>query len=203
MLRQLLFSSLVTLSSLYLATLPSIASERYASKDSSQQTGSVPVEAEISYLKDGENQFLTDFKVQITREDEAFIDSALPVELLPNYDKEFALNGIDADIKVIDLDGNSEPEVVVDIAEAGAHCCSSTFIYSYDSKAKQYNVLSHYWGNYTSGYWLSGVSGEENDRNLTDLNGDGSPEFVALDDRFRGEFGAYAVSAAKRANMAL
>lgn len=43
MLRQLLFSSLVTLSSLYLATLPSIASERYASKDSSQQAGSVPV----------------------------------------------------------------------------------------------------------------------------------------------------------------
>lgn len=139
---------------------------------------------------------MTDFKVRITRDNETVIGSALPVELLPNYDKEFGLNAIDADIKVMDLDANSEPEVVVDIAEAGTHCCSSTFIYSYDSKAKQYNVLSHYWGNYTSGYWLSGVSGEENDRNLTDLNGDGSPEFAALDDRFRGEFGAYAVSAA-------
>lgn len=196
MLKQLVFSSFMALSSLYLVTLPSIASLAYASKYSSQQTGSVPVEAKLSYLENEENQFLTEFKARITRDNETVIDSALPVELLPNYDKEFGLNGIDADIKVMDLDANSEPEVVVDIAEAGAHCCSSTFIYSYDSKAKQYNVLSHYWGNYTSGYWLSGVSGEENDRNLTDLNGDGSPEFVALDDRFRGEFGAYAVSAA-------
>lgn len=196
MLEKLLFSSLVTLSSLFLAIESSVASEHNAFKYSSSHTGSVPVEADMRYSENDENQFLTNFKVRITREKKTIVDSALPVKLLPNYDKESGVNAIGADIKVIDLDANGEPEIVVDLTEAGAHCCSSTFIYSYNSKAKHYNVLSHFWGNYTSGYWLEEVSGKEDDRNLTDLNGDGSPEFVALDDRFRGEFGGYAVSAA-------
>lgn len=191
---KLLVLSLATLSSLSLVE-PSIASQKYKFKDASYQSGFLPVKAKLSYLEVEDNNFLTNFKVRITRNKKTILDSALPVKLLPTYDKELGVSGNDADIEIIELDANGEPEVLVDLTEAIAHCCASTFIYSYDSKAKKYKVLSHFWGNYTSGYNLSGVSGKDNDRNLPDLNKDGSPEFVALDDRFRG-FGAYAVSAA-------
>lgn len=193
---RLIFLSLVTLSSLFLTLEPSIASQKYKSKDASYQSGSLLLKAKLSYLEVEDNNFLTNFKVRITRNKKTILDSELPVKLLPTYDKELGVSGNDANIEIIELDANGEPEVLVDLTEAGAHCCASTFIYSYDSKAKKYKVLPHFWGNYTSGYNLSGVSGKDNDRNLPDLNKDGSPEFVALDDRFRGEFGAYAVSAA-------
>ncbi len=190
------FLSLVTLSSLSLTLEPSIASQKYKFKEATYQSGFLLIKAKLSYLEAEDNNFLTNFKVRITRNKQTVLDSELPVKLLPTYDKELGVRGNDADIKVIELDGSGEPEVLVDLTEAGAHCCASTFIYSYDSKAKKYLVLSHFWGNYTSGYNLSGVSGKDNDRNLLDLNKDGSREFVALDDRFRGEFGSYAVSAA-------
>ena len=193
---RLVFLSLVTLSSLFVSTQPSIAFQKYKSKDASYQNGSLLIKAKLSYLEAEDNNFLTNFKVRITRNKQTILDSELQVKLLPTYDKELGVRGNDADIEIIELDGNGEPEVLVDLTEAGAHCCASTFIYSYDSKAKKYLVLSHFWGNYTSGYNLSEVSGKDNDRNLPDLNKDGSREFVALDDRFRGEFGGYAVSAA-------
>lgn len=188
--------NLITLTSLLVALSPCIAFGQYASKSDRLQTNSGLVAAELKYLKDENTSFLSKFNVQITRNNKIINNSALPVKLLPYYDKESGVNAIGVEIKVIDLNADREPEVLIDLAEAGAHCCSSTFIYSYDSKAKQYNALSHFWGNYTSGYWLSEISGKENDRNLADLNKDGSFEFLALDDRFRGEFGGYALSAA-------
>lgn len=192
--RKSTFSGLLIFSSFWLMNPVALADEHRAVKRSSQQTNTVKVAAEISYLE--ENTGLNNLKVRIQRNNKLIVNSALPVALLQNYDAEYGVKGIGAEIKVIDLDNNKEPEILVDFAEAGAHCCSSTFIYSYDARAKKYNVTTHFWGNYTSGYWLSEISGEENDRNLPDLNKDGIPEFVAIDDRFRGEFGSYAMSAA-------
>lgn len=92
MLRQLLVSSLVPLSNLSLAALPFIASITPASKYDRLETGSVMVETELSYLEDVENQFLTNFKVRITRDKSTIVDAALPVELLPDYEKGSGVN---------------------------------------------------------------------------------------------------------------
>jgi len=191
MLRQLLVSGLLTITTLNLSPVAAMAST------DKLQTRNHSVAAEIGYLKETQNQLLTDLKITITRNNKRVVQKMqLPYKQLPNYDPEYdkKFYGISEDVKVVDLDGNGEPEVVVDIQTPGTHCCSATFIYSYNPEKRNYNVMSHFWGNYTSGYNLSEVSGKNDDRNLLDLNGDGILEFLARDDRFRGEFSAYGAS---------
>jgi hypothetical protein len=81
-------------------------------------------------------------------------------------------------LQVRDLDGDGEPEVLVDAYSGGAHCCALTEILRFTGAA--YSTLEAFWGN--TGY------------DLTDLNGDGRPEFVAADDAFAGAFTSYAAS---------
>ncbi len=85
------------------------------------------------------------------------------------------------DVKVRDLDGG-EPEVLLDLYSGGAHCCMLTLILRWDAAAKRYRSKLAYWGNYGS--------------RLTDVNGDGLPEFSAFDERFVYTFTAYVFSAA-------
>jgi HYR domain len=82
-------------------------------------------------------------------------------------------------VSVRDLDGNTEPEVLLDLYSGGAHCCFFTDIYRYDGTG--YSLKSHPWGDV--GY------------RLVDLNGDGRPEFLSGDDRFAYAFSDYADSA--------
>ena len=79
-----------------------------------------------------------------------------------------------------DLDGDREPEVILDYFSGGAHCCNSTIIYSYNPDRRRYGAINHYWGN--GGYTLE------------DLNGDGIPEFNSRDDNFAYAFTDFVAS---------
>lgn len=79
-----------------------------------------------------------------------------------------------------DLDGDREPEVLVDLYSGGAHCCTYTLLYRYEAKRKAYRRLFHSWGN--AGY------------RVRDLDRDGRPELVSGDDRFAYTFTSYASS---------
>jgi len=84
-------------------------------------------------------------------------------------------------LTVRDLDGNGEPEVIVDLYTNGAHCCFYSRIFRYpDMSGTGYEMTVHEWGD--PGYVLK------------DLDGDGLPEFVSADDRFAYEFTAFAFS---------
>jgi subtilisin-like proprotein convertase family protein len=78
-----------------------------------------------------------------------------------------------------DLDGDGEPEVLVDLFSGGAHCCWLTVFFRYDGHG--YLKTTHVWGD--PAYQLK------------DLDGDGRPELVSADDRFAYEFTFYAASA--------
>jgi hypothetical protein len=84
----------------------------------------------------------------------------------------------DSPLQVVDLDGDGEPEVLVDVYTGGAHCCSQTEAFRFDGTA--YAPIELSWGN--GGY------------ELKDLDGDGRPELVGLDDAFAGAFTSYAGS---------
>ena len=81
-------------------------------------------------------------------------------------------------LQVVDLNGDGEPEVLVDVYTGGAHCCFYDAVYRYASSS--YLPSSHWWGNQSY--------------RLEDLDGDGRPEFVSYDDAFSGAFTSYAAS---------
>jgi hypothetical protein len=81
-------------------------------------------------------------------------------------------------VRVRDLDGDHEPEVLVDAYSGGAHCCERTRVYSFDGSGYAFTV--HQWGN--------------QDYALRDPDRDGRPELVSADDRFAYAFSAYAFS---------
>jgi hypothetical protein len=84
----------------------------------------------------------------------------------------------DGPLQVRDLNGDGEPEVLVDAYSGGAHCCALTEILRLTGAT--YSTLEAFWGN--TGY------------DLSDLDSDGRPEFVGADDVFAGAFTSYAAS---------
>jgi subtilisin-like proprotein convertase family protein len=81
-------------------------------------------------------------------------------------------------LAVRDLDGDGEPEVLLDLYTGGAHCCFYTVILRFDGRGYRSSVA--FWGD--PGY------------ELRDLDRDGRPEFVTADDRFAYAFTSYAGS---------
>ena len=82
-------------------------------------------------------------------------------------------------LSVTDLDGDGEPEILVDTYTGGAHCCTVTPIFRWTGAG--YRRLTASFGNV--GY------------SLEDLDHDGRPEFVTADDSFAYAFTAFAFSA--------
>ena len=89
------------------------------------------------------------------------------------------LTDTDSALQVRDLDGDGEPEVLVDTFSGGAHCCTIAQVYRWDGVGGVgYRHLTYNFGDI--GY------------SLQDLNHDGRPEFVTADDAFAYAFSAYA-----------
>jgi hypothetical protein len=82
-------------------------------------------------------------------------------------------------LKVADLDGDGEPEILVDTFSGGAHCCVTTRMFYFDGVG--YVAKDTFWGD---------VSYQ-----LVDLDGDGRLELSGYDPRFSAAFTAYAASA--------
>jgi len=92
------------------------------------------------------------------------------------------LSDADTALTIRDLDGDGEPEVLVDTYSGGAHCCTITPIFRWDGVGGVgYRRVTGFFGNV--GY------------SLDDLDKDGRPELVTADDSFAYEFAAYAFSA--------
>lgn len=85
-----------------------------------------------------------------------------------------------SEVRVRDLDGNREPEVLVNFFTGGAHCCTISRIYRYDPNQRRYRSIDTSWGH--TGY------------KLEDLDRDGVPEFNSADNRFAYKFSSFAGS---------
>jgi hypothetical protein len=82
-------------------------------------------------------------------------------------------------VKVADLDGDGEPEVLVDVFSGGAHCCLTTRLLSWDG----------------TGYTPTDLDWRDLGYTLKDADGDGRPELVGNDPNFSAAFTAFAGSA--------
>lgn len=143
------------------------------------------VKAELSYQKaNTEFTQFNDLRLRITRAGKTLLNQPLPdsegnwpfVALETDWARENAQDTF----QVRDLDGNREPEVLIDLFTGGAHCCTYSLIYRYNPKTQTYSSDRYEWGN--GGY------------ELKDLDRDGIPEFRGRNDTFAYAFGSYAAS---------
>jgi hypothetical protein len=79
-----------------------------------------------------------------------------------------------------DLDGDGEPEILVNLYTGGAHCCNWTWVFKWQSKLKTYSRTAHIWGDPLY--------------RLVDLGRTNSLELMSADDRFAYAFADYADS---------
>ena len=82
-------------------------------------------------------------------------------------------------VKVADLDGDGEPEVLVDVFSGGAHCCLTTRLLTFNG----------------TGYTPTDLDWRDLGYQLEDADGDGRPELVGNDPSFSEAFTAFAASA--------
>ncbi len=136
------------------------------------------VTAELSYVKlrrgRGEFRFdeFVDFRVRILRAGQVLYDKPVgkPCQEFCTP-AESALT--DKHVGLRDLNGDGEPEAIVDLFTGGTSCCVLVFAYGYDAAANTYRRARLD----TGGGFVA-----------RDLGGDGVIELVGDDFRFRGLF---------------
>lgn len=83
-------------------------------------------------------------------------------------------------LKVVDLEHNGQPDVVLDLYSGGAHCCTIVQIFSFDPGTNTYAETERNFGDPQS--------------KVVDLRHDGRYEFLTADDSFAYEFTDFAAS---------
>ena len=123
--------------------------------------------------------YFSDPRVRISRG-----GKLLFAETVPPIDKRFGFpaQGDTSSFGVRDLDGDHEPEVMLELNWGGAHCCAWSRVYRYVRSHHRYRPAVHFWGD------------DAASPRLRDLNRDGKPEFVSVDARFAYAFTSYAGS---------
>src|SRR4051794_12425838 len=126
------------------------------------------------------DDYFADARIRISRAGRQVFAERVPLH--PRLAPGSPVRGETRAFVVRDLDGDREPEVMLELDSAGAHCCAWTRVYRWDAAAGTYAPAAHFWGNASS-------------RPTTaDVDHDGRPEFVSTDDRFAYDFNGYAGS---------
>jgi hypothetical protein len=102
------------------------------------------VRAEVSFVKEAENA--KNLRIKIIRNGQSLLEEPVLIpsrSLADNPDKkasEEVSEGRLLSLRIRDLDGDKEPEVLADLVSinSGVRCCNYSFIYRYDSAAKKY-----------------------------------------------------------------
>ena len=96
--------------------------------------------------------------------------------------------GNERSIHVRDLNGDDEPEVLLDLYTGGAHCCVLTQVFTFDAPGYR-KAAEHDWAD--AGY------------RIADVDGNGTPEIKSADARFAYAFAAFAFSGFPVAGVSL
>ena len=139
------------------------------------------LQAEIIYEQANSTDLVSDLRLKIIRSGEIILNEPVPVKSLAGEsDSTIAvLAGRFVKVQLLDLDGNGESEVLVDlftINNNNVPFAGGTYslIYRYEPTENKYTMLRHYWGNVNY--------------RLTDLDNDNMPEFQSIDSRFANVF---------------
>jgi hypothetical protein len=142
------------------------------------------VTAELSYVRQRVDRYTTRFRskrVRITRGGQVVRDEAVPTSRCDSFCAPARAYQKQKSIRLRDVTGDGEPEVLVDLFTGGANCCLYTLAYSYQPASNSYVRAARDFGTY--GY------------RLRDLNRDGRLEFQSGDIRFYAAFSCGACGA--------
>jgi hypothetical protein len=162
-----------------LAALVVLGAVAPAAVADTETASSGPVTATLSYDHTGDAFEWSNLQLAISRDgtqvyaaDPSFGDCTSPY-CAP------AGQGMSDSVRATDLDGDGEPEVVLDLYTGGAHCCFVSRFYRWDGTT--YVPADRNFGD-PPGY------------KLADLDADGVTEIITADDRFAYAFTAFAFS---------
>lgn len=154
-----------------LLSIALVAAQGQAQRQQTQvSTPRTTVSAQIFYQPGPE---LRDLRLQIQRAGRPAVNLPFPAAMRVGA----------VDMTAVDLDGDQEPEVLLDVAEPGATCCSHTFIYYWMAEEEAYEAFHHFWGHHTSSYRPAGFA---EPTPLRPLGAGPSLYFLGRDDRFQG-----------------
>lgn len=137
-------------------------------------------QASLVYRREGtfrHTDWFSDPRIRISRDGKLLL-----AETVPRIDRHFDVLGETSSFAVRDLDGDREPEVMLELNLGGPHCCAWTRVYRYARSSGRYRAVVHFWGD------------DAASPRVRDLNHDGKPEFVSVDARFAYAFAPYAGS---------
>jgi hypothetical protein len=118
----------------------------------------------------------TGLHLTITRDGQTLHDAAVHSALCDS----FCMPAGTGSVAVADVEGDGEPDVLLNLYSGGAHCCYVVQVFRYDPTTHGYATLDHIWG--------------DPSYELEHLDPGPALEFVSADDRFAYEFAAYAFS---------
>jgi hypothetical protein len=124
-----------------------------AAEPVTETASSGTVTAEFSYQRDGQDY--SAFHVKITHDGAVLWNRDLPAGCKSPCGVRPAYSVAKRDsIRLRDLDGDRDPEVIVDLFTGGAHCCLVSTIYSFEEGAGKYAALRRDWKD--AGYRFAG-----------------------------------------------
>jgi len=132
--------------------------------------------AEVAYEKDSDSEEGKNFQLKIVRDGETIVE-----EMLFKGENAAVASGILSNLKLQDLDGDKELEVLIDVAVTNSSIPKGSYSFIFDPPVEGTETNSqkvqHYWGDF--------------DYELTDLDENKIPEFQGVDGRFANAFAAY------------